>query len=166
MSDTYRLRTIEEGATTDYIHHRRAKHLRAKRIRRWARFACRGFVQVALLAVAWRLVAGTVDRRMQSAIQRDLCGGLEYMHPLLRRVPVLHIINASAVWFPSYVVNKTSTKLRTFEQSIVCPSRTPRLRHTAVRVHGALTGSVHLTGVRATCAAHRLDFLKYGNCSF
>ncbi len=103
---------------------------------------------------------------MKGNISEDSCGGLEYMHPILGKVPVLYMQNETSLWFPSYTANMSSARIRAIEQSILCPAKTTRFRHADVTVQGLMGKPVRLRGKLALCATHRIDFMKYGNCSF
>jgi hypothetical protein len=160
------LRFVEEGYSTDVFNSRKLKYARALRVRRLLRRAGRGAAAVAMLAFVIALAGDCLKRQVLMHISAEGCGGLEYVHPLMRRVPVLYLTDEAAVWFPRYAPNTTSTRMRSFEQSIVCPVKTPRLRHTNVALRGLGVQARQLHGRAATCAAHRIDYMKRGNCSF
>jgi hypothetical protein len=160
------LRFVEEGITTACFTRRRQQYARAKRLRRCFRWVGNTAVMVALSALLVTLITTNIDRRVQALIGEDMCGGLEYVHLLLRHVPVLYLNHTTAVWFPSYATNRSSQKMRSIEQSIVCTTKASRLRHVSVTVTGPFTRARQLHGRVATCAAHRIDFHKHWNCSF
>lgn len=161
------LRSVEEGYSEEVVQARRRRYSRVKRARHVLRSTVHSAALALLLAASWRFTGSGVDKHMQALVRADGCGGLEYFHPSLRRVPLLYISDASAVWFPRYVANASSAKIRSYEQSIVCNTTASRLRHLDVTVHSPFKQHVvRLQGRRATCAAHRIDFMKYGNCSF
>ena len=159
-------RTIEEGVTTELSLERQRRNARIKTIRKGAKLLRTASVACAILAAVMHTCMHQLDVQMQKRLAKDMCGGLEYLHPRLVHVPVVYFTNSTPIWFPSYTYNVNSTKIRSIEQSVVCSAKTSRLRHTDVRVRGLWRKETPMTGRLAACAAHRIDFYKFNNCSF
>jgi hypothetical protein len=160
------LRSIEEGVCSDLIRSRQRKYARAKTIRRVCKNCYLTAICVLVASVALHGASRALDARLARSIGGDSCGGLEYLHDIWGLLPVLYLQNATTVWFPSYQANTSAARIRTIEQSVLCPSKTTRFRHADIAVKGLLSKPVRLSGKLALCAAHRIDYMKYGNCSF
>jgi hypothetical protein len=160
------LRSIEEGNCSDYIRSRQKKYARAKTIRWVWKTSYRTAICVVVASLVLQRASRALHARMERNIGADSCGGLEYVHNRLRHLPVLFLRNATTVWFPSYQANRSAARIRAIESSFMCPSKVTRFRHADVTVKGILSKPVRLRGQLALCVAHRIDYMKHGNCSF